>query len=83
MASPLPPLNGTLTFEPAFLIAFSSPTVPARTMVSAMVAPVFFAIPSKTFNVFDNLSGSLACQFFIGAKRILAPFAPPRLSVLR
>ena len=52
-------------------------------MVSAMVAPVFFAIASKTFNVFDNLAGSFASQFFIGAKRILAPFAPPRLSVLR
>ncbi len=55
MASPLPDLNGTFTFDPAFLIAFSRPTFPARTMVSAMVAPVFFAIVSKTFNVFDNL----------------------------
>jgi len=58
--SPLPGLNGTLTLEPAFLIAFSSPTLPARIIVSAIVAPVFLAILSRTFKTFESLLGSLA-----------------------
>jgi len=45
-------MKGTLTFDPAFLIAFSSPTTPPNTMVSAMLAPDFLAIPSKTFKTF-------------------------------
>ena len=35
---------GLLTLEPAFFIAFSRPTFPANTIVSAIVAPVFLAI---------------------------------------
>jgi len=69
--------------KPAFLIAFSIPTFPARIMVSATLAPDFLAIASKVFNTFFNLAGSLPCQLFWGAKRILAPLAPPLLSVLR
>ena len=51
-------------------------------MVSATVAPVFFAIPSRAFKTLLSLVGSLPSQSFCGAKRILAPFAPPLLSVL-
>ena len=40
-------------------------------------------ILSKVATTFDNCAGLFASQFFCGAKLILAPFAPPRLSELR
>ena len=75
VASPLPGMNGTSTPE-----AFSIPTFPARTMMSATDAPVSDAIFSKTPSTLDNCSGLLTSQPFCGARRIRAPFAPPRKS---
>jgi hypothetical protein len=48
-------VNGTLTFDPAFLIAFSKPTFPPKIIVSAILAPVFLAIPSYIFKTFLSL----------------------------
>jgi hypothetical protein len=39
-----------------------------------------FWIFSRLFNTFDSWAGWLVSQFFCGARRMRAPFAPPRLS---
>ena len=49
---------------PASFAASSTPTLPARTMISATLAPVFEAIPSNTGNTFASLAGSLPSQSF-------------------
>ena len=79
-ASPLPGKNGTFAFKPAFFIACSIPTLPANTIVSAMLIPNADAIGSKIAITLANLLGSLPCHSFCGKSLILAPFAPPRLS---
>ena len=53
------------------------PTLPARTITSAIEAPVSVAIPSRTFKTSESSFGLFASQSFCGARRILAPFAPP------
>ena len=52
-------------------------------MTSATEAPVSEAIFSSTPRTRDNCSGLFASQSFCGARRILAPFAPPLRSELR
>ena len=71
-------MNGTVTLKPAALAAFSTPMFPASTITSAIDAPCDLAIGSSTERTFAKRAGSLPSQFFCGAKRIRAPFAPPR-----
>ena len=48
VASPLPGVKGTFTFDFPFLIASSNATLPPSTIISATLALTFAAIPSKT-----------------------------------
>ena len=55
-------------------------THPARTMVSAMLAPCADAIGSRVESTLASWSGLFPSHSFCGESRILAPLAPPRLS---
>src|SRR5271157_4194898 len=73
---------------PAFFAACSTPAHPPRTIKSASetLFPLdcallnSFWIPSMVCSTFLSLGGWLTSQSFCGARRIRAPFAPPRLS---
>ena len=81
-------MNGTLIVTPPSFAAFSIAAAPASTIKSAIetcfppVADVLnsFWIVSNASNTLDNCAGLFAAQYFWGAKRILAPLAPPLLS---
>ena len=83
-----PGVNGTVTSWPAFFAARSTPAQPASTIRSAsetFLPPDADALksswmPSRAFNTFASRAGRLTSQSFCGARRIRAPFAPPRLS---
>ena len=84
-ASPLPGVNGTVIFWPAFFAAFSIPTQPPKTIKSANETNLLlvlkpFCIFSKDLSTLDNSDGLLTSQSFWGASLILAPLAPPLLS---
>ena len=84
-----PGVKRTFVLTPAFAAAFSTATVPPRTMRSA--SETFFEdfllnaiwIFSRAARTFLSSLGLFASQFFCGSKRMRAPFAPPRLSVSR
>ena len=83
-----PGVNGTFTLTPAFFAAFSTPALPASTIRSASETflPPFACLlksawmPSSFFSTFASCAGWLTSQSFCGARRMRAPFAPPRLS---
>ena len=86
-----PGVNGTVTSWPASLAAFSTAAQPPRTMRSAseiLVPPDCEPlkscwIRSRVVSAAASSLGSLTAQSFCGARRMRAPFAPPRLSVPR
>ena len=67
---------------PAFLAASSTPTLPIKTIKSAieMVPLKLFWIFCRVPITFDNSSGLFTSQLLCGSKQILAPLAPPLLS---
>ena len=75
---------------PAFFAAASTAALPPRTIRSASETFFFFLpvceplnsfwIASSFFRTFANSAGWLTSQSFCGARRMRAPFAPPRLS---
>src|SRR5271166_5158343 len=83
-----PGVNGTFTLWPAFFAASSTAAQPPRTIRSA--SETFFLldfellnscwIASSFFSTFASSAGWLTSQSFWGARRMRAPFAPPRLS---
>src|SRR6266481_4247013 len=83
-----PGVKGTETSWPAFFAACSMPTQPASTIRSASETflPPDGALlnvlwmPSRVFSTLPNWADWLTSQSFCGAKRMRAPFAPPRLS---
>ena len=83
-----PGVNGTVTVTPAFFAACSTPAQPASTIRSASetflppdCAPLnAFWMPSSVCSTFASCAGWLTSQSFCGARRMRAPFAPPRLS---
>ena len=70
------------------LAAFSTAAQPPRTIRSASeiffppdCAPLnSFWIPSRVVSTVFSCAGSLTSQSFCGARRMRAPFAPPRMS---
>ena len=83
-----PGANGTVTSTPAFFAAFSTAAQPPSTIRSASetflppaaAALNSFWIPSSVSSTFASWAGWLTSQSFCGARRMRAPFAPPRLS---
>ena len=75
VASPRPGANGTSTPD-----ACSRPTLPARTITSARLAPCASAMGSSAPSTLASWSGLLTSQSFCGARRMRAPLAPPRIS---
>ena len=83
-----PGVKGTVTSWPAFFAACSTPAQPPRTIKSAsetLLPPdcallKSFWIASSFFRTFASSAGWLTSQSFCGARRMRAPFAPPRLS---
>ena len=83
-----PGVKGTVTAWPAFFAACSTPAQPASTIRSASETflPPDCALlnslwmPSSVFSTFASWAGWLTSQSFCGARRMRAPFAPPRLS---
>ena len=83
-----PGAKGTVTAWPAFFAACSTPAQPARTIRSASETflPPDCALlnslwmPSSALSTFASWAGWLTSQSFCGARRMRAPFAPPRLS---
>ena len=83
-----PGVKGTVTSWPAFFAARSTPAQPASTIRSAsetFLPPDADALkpswmPSRAFSTLASWAGWLTSQSFCGARRIRAPFAPPRLS---
>ncbi len=83
-----PGVKGTVTSCPAFFAACSTPAQPASTIRSA--SETFLPpdctllnslwMPSRVFSTFASWAGWLTSQSFCGARRMRAPFAPPRLS---
>ena len=83
--------KGTCTSCPAFFAAASTAAHPPRTITSA--SETFFppdCEPLNSFWIFSSVcrtfassAGWLTSQSFCGARRMRAPFAPPRLSVPR
>ena len=91
-ASVRPGEKGTFTSCPAFFAASSTAAEPPRTIRSASEtfffppdceALNFFWIPSSVCSAFASAAGWFTSQSFCGARRMRAPFAPPRLSVPR
>ena len=87
-ASMRPGVNGTVTLWPALFAARSTPAQPPSTIRSAseIFLPPASALlnssfmPSSVFSTLASCPGWLTSQFSCGARRIRAPFAPPRLS---
>ena len=83
-----PGAKGTVTAWPAFFAACSTPAQPASTIRSASETflPPDCALlnslwmPSSVLRTFASWAGWLTSQSFCGARRMRAPFAPPRLS---
>src|SRR5437762_2405981 len=83
-----PGVKGTVTVLPAFLAACSMPAHPASTMRSARetcLPPDWLSLnerwmASSVLSTFASREGWLTAQSFWGARRMRAPFAPPRLS---
>ena len=83
-----PGVKGTETSCPAFFAACSTPAQPASTIRSAseICLPPDWTLlnspcmRSRVFSTFASRSGWLTSQSFCGARRMRAPFAPPRLS---
>ena len=83
--------NGTSTSCPAFFAASSTAAHPPSTITSAsetrfppdcaLLKPCW--MPSRTPSTVANWSGWFTAQSFCGARRMRAPFAPPRLSLPR
>ena len=90
-ASVRPGAKGTVTSYPARLAASSTAAQPPRTIRSASETrfPPDWALlkpcwmPSRVCRTLASSAGLLTSQSFCGARRIRAPFAPPRLSVSR
>ena len=87
-----PGVNGTCTSKPPSFAAFSTAAHPPSTIRSAsetfFLPPACaslnsFWIPSRVFSTLASSGGLLTAQSFCGARRMRAPFAPPRLSVPR
>ena len=84
-------MKGTFTSWPAFFAAASTAAQPPSTIRSASetfflpdCAPLnSFRIASSPASTLASSPGWLASQSFCGARRILAPLAPPRLSLPR
>src|SRR5436190_9506871 len=83
-----PGVKGTFTSWPAFFAACSTPAQPAKTIRSASETflPPDCArlnslwMPSRVLSAFASWAGWLTSHPFCGARRMRAPFAPPRLS---
>ena len=83
-----PGVKGTVTAWPARFAACSTAAQPDSTMRSAIetflppdCAPLNSPWrPSSLANTLASCAGWLASQSFCGARRMRAPFAPPRLS---
>ena len=83
-----PGVKGTVTACPAFFAACSTPAHPPSTIRSAsetFLPPVCAPLnslwmPSSVLSTFASCAGWLTSQSFCGARRMRAPFAPPRLS---
>ena len=83
-----PGANGTVISEPALFAAFSIAALPPSTIKSASdtFLPSACAllnscwIFSSACKTLDSSAGWLTSQSFCGARRMRAPFAPPRLS---
>ena len=86
-----PGANGTVTLCPAFFAACSTAAQPPRTIRSASETRFLPDCDllkscwtfSSACSALPSSAGSLTSQFRCGARRIRAPFAPPRLSVPR
>ena len=78
MASVRPLVKATSIDTPAFFAAISTPTLPAKTIMSAIER--FVSSPSSTLRTLASSAGLFTFQFFAGSKRTRAPFAPPRIS---
>mmetsp|Transcript_16306 Transcript_16306/g.51030 ORF Transcript_16306/g.51030 Transcript_16306/m.51030 type:complete len:297 (+) Transcript_16306:214-1104(+) len=85
VASTRPPTKGTSTETPAAFAAASIATTPARTMTSASDTGLADAArtSSSAASVFSSCDGSLTGHERCGSRRMRAPLAPPRLSVVR
>src|SRR6266851_1566886 len=86
-ASVRPGEKGTFTSCPALFAASSTAAQPPRTIRSASETFFFpdcelksFWIPSSACRAFASAAGWFTSQSFCGARRMRAPFAPPRLS---
>ena len=77
-----PGVKGTFTSTPASFAAFSTAALPPRTIRSASETflPNSFWIASSFCSTVLSWAGWLTSQSFCGARRMRAPFAPPRLS---
>src|SRR4029453_15671954 len=83
-----PGVNGTGHLWPAYFAACSMPAHPPNTIRSASetflppdaVLLNSLRMLSKVLSTFASWAGWLTCQSFWGARRMRAPFAPPRLS---
>ena len=83
--------KGTFTSWPAFFAAASTAAQPPRTIRSASETFLppdcallkSFWIASSFCRTFASSAGWLTSQSFCGARRMRAPFAPPRLSLPR
>src|SRR6267154_6066843 len=77
-----PGVNGTVTVRPASFAVFSIAPRPPRTIRSAIdtFLPNSFRVASSFERTFANSGGLFTSQSFWGARRMRAPFAPPRLS---
>ncbi len=91
VASVRPGAKGTVTAWPAFFAAASIAALPPSTMRSAsetFFLPVWaslnpFCTFSRVASTLASCAGLLTSQSFIGARRMRAPLAPPRLSLPR
>ena len=82
-ASARPGANGTLMLTPASAAAFSTAAAPPSTIVSASETGLPNARRTSSSLATTSAVPALTGQLAWGSSRSRAPFAPPRLSVLR